>query len=516
MSWTDLILVAVLVAGVMIAMRARVGRLVLARPRCAGCRQQLTGFEMEGDARCPECGADLNGRAAVRYGRTTPYRWRFRLGLLLVLGAVLTIGGRTAQRYAKVEWAHLRPTSWVLRDLQRPERRPAAWQELVRRLDAGRLDDDDIAVAVEDVIGMLEQGMVVPIDGRGKARPPSKLLMQVLAEGRVSETQMERLIVAAVESGLAVDLHPRVRWRDWASFAVSSRLRQVMGEQRLVHLRAVRDANGNELPVGHHAAGFGYGPPDHSRESLSAGGGTYLEGRVRVPLSPGEHELTFVFDLGAAAEGVVPAKRPGAPERWPDTRHRWTATRTARIEVVDPKHGEPVFDLVPSGAIPPGPGGPSTLGLDEQMRRRVRIAGWRIGAQHGVETVSLDMRVASDEDLTLAFDIILRFDGQQRKFGTCTVVAGARTGRGGRPVGVTGLRAALPDDLSTIDVILRSNPSLVENTLGVERVWGGELVFEDIPMVNAASPPPPPPSGSRSSGAGGIGFGPGSRSRPPQ
>ena len=83
LSWLGLLL-ACLLGGIAAIVIGRRGRRVNDHPICRACGFDVVGIAAGGSAaRCPECGADLNGRRATRIGR------RERSSALIVVGAVL-------------------------------------------------------------------------------------------------------------------------------------------------------------------------------------------------------------------------------------------------------------------------------------------------------------------------------------------------------------------------------------------------------------------------------------------
>jgi len=462
MVWTDLILVAVLVVGVLIAQRSRIGRPVLSRPRCAGCRYELTGLEIDDThPRCPECGADVTAPDAVLFGRMRPRRWGFRIGVLLVLVPVLMIGGRTVQRYSGLQWSQFRPATWVVRDLGRPEKAQAAWLELERRYEAGQLGGDAVAAITEIMLADLEQGVppTRPVWRRG-------LLETFLLEGRFTKSQTERLVVATLENGLDPKLRTKARRDGWLAFRIGENRSSSRLFGRLLYLRAVRDEAGNELQLKDH-----FGRPlrdDVDAENPSAGGTFALSSQALVRLPVGTHELTFELDVGAFG-GTRARPRPGPPEDWPETLHRWKTARTVRVEVVDLEPGE----FIVEGVRDPS--------LADEIRNLVKIKGWRRARTVGRNRqLRLELELGGLPDMALAFDVFMRVDDREVKIGSCT------SKQGGRSRGTSGLTRTspqMPEDFSDV-LIFRANPGLVEDDPGVDRVWVGELIFDGVKVIN--------------------------------
>src|SRR5678815_3490234 len=78
--------------------------------------------------------------------------------------------------------------------------------------------------------------------------------------------------------------------------------------------------------------------------------------------------------------------------------------------------------------------------------------------------------------VNLAFDLLWRADGREGRIGAVTQPAGESWMRGRRTFGRDG--SGFPEGSQTVDVVLRSNPKLVEERADYPSIWEGEIVIK--------------------------------------
>lgn len=106
--WPFLAAVTCTIAGLAMAMMALRGRRRDTHPVCRRCRFDLIG--LTGPAVCPECGAGLAARGAVRRGNRVPRPWALGLGVTL-----LAAGMWGSWRWgSRMDWMRLMPDSWLV------------------------------------------------------------------------------------------------------------------------------------------------------------------------------------------------------------------------------------------------------------------------------------------------------------------------------------------------------------------------------------------------------------------
>jgi len=128
------------------------GRSLPAGPRCRKCEYDLTGLTSE---RCPECG-NVIAETGVVHVRRQRRRGAIVLSVLLLLPsvAVLVSWPKVLQYKANV-YPNL-PTSWLLSDCRSadPDRSRIAYWQLLRRLQAGELDNAQVAALKANALAL--------------------------------------------------------------------------------------------------------------------------------------------------------------------------------------------------------------------------------------------------------------------------------------------------------------------------------------------------------------------------
>lgn len=134
-----LIVLSILIAGggvALVGVGLR-GRLVNPRPHCRRCNYELTGLRHT--RRCPECGARIGSRAnrvrGLRRRRSGP----ILVGLALLLISVVPLTIHLVNNVWKIDGNALKPTWYVMQELDVPQTRDAALDELAKRSRAGKL-----------------------------------------------------------------------------------------------------------------------------------------------------------------------------------------------------------------------------------------------------------------------------------------------------------------------------------------------------------------------------------------
>ncbi|TVQ33364.1 MAG: hypothetical protein EA376_02385 [Phycisphaeraceae bacterium] len=148
-SFTIILLIFLAVAGVVMLTLGRGVRRENAHPHCRRCRYDLTGLALESpDARCPECGAGLGGKRAVRTGERRRRPWMLVTGISLLTIAT-GAGGVHGWRIAtSLDWKVALKPEWLLEmdtSSTDPDVSYAATVELAKRAVEGRLGGKRLA-----------------------------------------------------------------------------------------------------------------------------------------------------------------------------------------------------------------------------------------------------------------------------------------------------------------------------------------------------------------------------------
>ena len=145
-----LIAVAIcLASGVALVVHGLRGRRTDDHPLCRRCGYDLTGSR--GGERCPECGADLSRRRAVRVGHRTRRRRPLAAGLAALFVALTTAGVDGYLRVRHVDPTPYKPVWWLRHDLDAaaPGVRDEALAELTARPLSGRLSPSQVAAVAD-------------------------------------------------------------------------------------------------------------------------------------------------------------------------------------------------------------------------------------------------------------------------------------------------------------------------------------------------------------------------------
>ncbi len=190
------------------------------------------------------------------------------------------------------------------------------------------------------------------------------------------------------------------------------------------------------------------------------------------PLAPGRHlvrgEVLSAFVSAEDAAGL-----PGnAPSK------EWPPFKSQRLRVF-----EAALDVFASDAVlvtlTTEPGwDPQAFGVLDPKPIIVRSSG--AGASVVIQLVSDHVKAGGATKLAMSFDATVRL-------GNAVYPAGSIWGElnGGRRTWGDALGASvspLNPAIRTADLVLTPNPTLIESRPGVDRIWGGEVVFRDIPL----------------------------------
>ena len=134
---TAIIGLLVIVGVALLAIGLR-GRRIDDHPLCRRCGYDLTGGGSVG--RCPECGADLARRRAVRVGHRARQSGLVVMGIVLLLPSAAALAVGSVARARGVDPTPFKPAWWLRRDLNGgPALRDRALAELTARVAVGRL-----------------------------------------------------------------------------------------------------------------------------------------------------------------------------------------------------------------------------------------------------------------------------------------------------------------------------------------------------------------------------------------
>jgi hypothetical protein len=412
-------------AGVLLVRRGyfprRTGRTV----HCPRCDYDVRRI---GPMWCPECGNDLLVTGVTR-GDRRPNRALGRLGVVLIL---LPLGIGARESYRRVDWYSYRPAGTVIRDLDSTNAATAgrAWRELQRRGDV-----NDLSPAAEASIADLELAALGRV-------PPHPLLAKLEDDlwrrwkrGALSPAQADRLFGSYLV----------VNW--------SFRPKVLVG-QDLPYRIAVTDKLPPEyfwhidlIPAGGEEPVASLDWLEFKLNPVSAG---IVTGSASPTAGPRVLDLTERLSVYANAVGAGPTPL-------------WSAQRPRRVDVrvlAAAEKGLPPEFV----AVVPNPD------LADDVKSSCHVPG--VSRYGGM--LMLTVR-SFGPPVNLAMDVLARGDGREVCIGTVAWAAGER--------GERNLAAPAPGLPAQVDIILRTNAAAAAATVDVSEVWGGEVVFPDIRII---------------------------------
>lgn len=395
-------------------------------PHCRRCNYALTGLSSE---RCPECGQSLSPKTIVHGER------RRRPGLGLLGGFLLLMAVANAAIILagdRVKWYQLKPTSWVIEDAADASQPIAvrAWEELMRRGEAGKLTEGDENQMTE--LALLEQanGTPGPIGGQ---------LLQYLgrraADGKLSVDQRTRFI----DQGMR--------------FTLTARQKIARGDPLVYRLDYTGRGAGSTAWW--------------SRISPVA---IRVDGEL-VEMT-GSTTSTTMFGGGGAMTSDTAFARPGTHTLAIDVDHE---IRTRPVEGGEPFAKRLVTLTTTFTVLPDRPDDVVKMVEDGDVHAKL----------HNAITVNRVSLLSNSSDLNVrltcrtlpvnvAFEIIGRVGDQQFPIGTMALGKGRDMGYGlhARPT-----KPVKPGE--PITIILRSSDSVARRTVDIYEAWKGELAYEE-------------------------------------
>ena len=477
--------VAAGVAGLVLGLLALVvgwrGRRVDDHPVCRRCGFDLFGRPAESTA-CPECGANLARRRAVRIGRRQRRRGLLACGAVLLLVSFVPLGAIGVRRARGFEWQAHKPARWLLRELDSSDTavRDAARAELMRRGAAGALDGTDVPAE------LWERALAAQAD---TSKPWDDWWGGVIENARMRDRLPQPLWERYVRQAYPLELKvaPSVRRGEPLPFGVAP------GRRRAGKLLDVWKVD---------AAAWQLGPLAGDRPRAPR-----IEGTM-APLAP------FVGNRSHAASPLLAGRtRRPAPTAFPGANRR--GIRLRELGVFTPHMLDALGDgehelrlnlellvrdlrgvaagrrwrteriVVPVAAtVTLNPTEFVALEQDATRAAALHAAVRVVRCAHGPPRQAGAFLVAAEFELqiavagpaeALACRVFVRRGPELWEVGTLACEEGARRT-------ITVMHGALPDVLGDrCDVVLRPSVT-VARSAGLMEAWGGELVFRDVPI----------------------------------
>ena len=461
--------VVTLCFGGVLLFSGRRGRKVDNHPLCRRCGYDLTGLPAEQE-RCSECGADLRRSRAVRRGQ------RETRGLFVAAALVLFLPGLAALVYSgrraavEIDWQRHKPVSWLLRESAGADvaRRDAAIGELKRRLDQDELPQSQLTKVADRALAHqanLSQAWLLQW---------GDLIEDAHTRGTLSQAQWKQYALQAATLSLTV--RPRIRRGDPVVLSL--------------HLPSARaSAKGGVNAV----ATFDINDVTVNGRRLVSVPRSWLPTRSWLP-------LTFQ---------AAPVTMPVSTYELETDERTWSALSDGpqqidcRVSVA--VYSQEVRNLIPIPGTPrPEPIGTTELKLsasftllpanqssvelvkDESLANavkhsiRVGNAALPILYKNGDE-VSVDLYPANAPPVGIVCDLFLRSGSQEWPAGQFTCGIGFEGGMGTLRANVAGFSG------QKMDIILRPNPSAAAKTISITKIWGNEIILQDVRVQSPRS-----------------------------
>lgn len=450
--WLFLLIVAVLL-GLVLLVVGRRGRRVDTHRLCRRCRYDLSGSDAAapgggGAAACPECGADLTHRRAVRVGNRRPRRvlaWSGGVFALLAaggLGLVLYTGA------TETDWNPHKPV-WLLRWETRnrgTSESASALDELLKRDAAGELPAGQVRSMVNDALAA--QGD----EARPWDRDWGRLVERERAAGRVGDEAWERYKRQAVVGFYSLEVRPRVQRGKPVLYRLSE------GPARLGDAKAFSVVQRDYLlfidgkRVGG-SEGLGSGGPLSGELSSTISGAVEVPAAVSEDMLVGPHRFRYEsdtvikeFDFANLSESST--VRIDGPRIVVEATFEFVAEPTQRV-VDDPSLGPEIL-----AALEPD------------------IYGWHTGGRF---QLSGNLRV-QPVPVGVAFRITARAkDGRFWELARSRVAAGDHGNWS-----LTDGKFHDPPAPDRVDLIFSPDIEGAESDTDLETVWNGALRIEDV------------------------------------
>lgn len=403
-------------------------------PYCRKCGYNLTGAISEC---CSECGSAITEKSVVR-GKRQRRLGVIIVGILCVLPAVMLAIGT----WAKVDSYKLIPVVFVANDLKSPTPSVSAkaWDELNRRIVAGQFSSSNYSSMIDACLVM---------QGRPVTLPANQLLedsVEFLGDSFLSQRMTQKQAVTFFEQGIQVEFTARP---------------QVVSGNPVPY----RISYGGRLPRASVWLKVTFGPVLlNNQQVFPASGGYSTAGRLGttqgrdgtvVCPEPGVHRLTASLVLTACTGSKFDISNA--------TKHyEWKATFSDDFEALV---SEPANYITMLGDDE------LTAGLRDCFQpRQYRYSPDGSSDYQGyIEVHRLPINVA--------FDVVVRIQGEE------THIRALVRHREESCINIWfGWQHESPF-LQSFDLVLRSNESLVRQSVDMVEAWQGELVYENIPIT---------------------------------
>lgn len=428
-----LLILVILFAGITLLKKGRWPKRIGDTPHCASCNYILTGLD---SGRCPECGDEITP-GSILHGERKARTGFVLTGSFLILLALALGGLAMSDALPSIDWYQFRPTSWLISDLDTPQKM-IAWTELQTRLTAGK-----VSAAQQD--RLTERALREQVSPSPSNTPLTDPLMTYLgqrwSDHAMTDAQEQRFFAGC--SNLTLTIRPAVGPKDDIPYLVSHNSRGPRAWAEELTDEQI-EIDGHKLPNGGGSTSF---------ENL---GGAGSFGSTIQKQKIGRHHFVLTLRIRIGKSGQNYSNLNSAyfdQERKLSADFDVLATQPAIAQVITPD----------AAAI-------SRCISTNDFR-------WWQSNQFRELEGTVDVHGAP---VSVGFDVIARIDGKEYPFGTLALPAGKQCGFCISSDKLPGIPA------KQIDIILRSSEAAARNTIDINQIWQGEIV---IPNIAVQLPP---------------------------
>ncbi len=436
------------------------GRPVWSSPSCAKCGYDLRARKPDETAECPECGADLTGPRGVRFARPSRLHrsWGLVIFALVILALPLAavLGGFLFQRYSVSSGSPMALANATVDEVvtavdDSPDE-PWAWRELETRIQTGEMSQAQVEAAVDALTSHFKAeraaGRSVHLSWQ------AGFVDLAISKNLVSDEKLEELGKVFYGPVMLESLERVEHKGKKFSFRLRSDGHGDMGSYRLLTDVARVTAGEESLKLSDIHRSF------------------QLSGYAERPSTTGRHVIQFEVVRALMSPLNMTGLSHDAPmEDWPPAVVVWRETVEAKLDVLAPGQivvkttEDPKLDPQNAIAVP-------ALSVKEVVATR-KGDKVTLAAKIDVRQNSLSVAVSGD--------VVFVIDGKRHPArGYATYQHGGRlTSRGGGPKVVVD---KFDPQVTSLDVRIEANPRHVNEWQLVETSWGGDIVFEDVPI----------------------------------
>lgn len=342
---------------------------------------------------------------------------------------------------------------------------PWAWQELGRRARAGRLVAADGDQLMDGLTTWLKRDY--PDGYPDPLHWMDNMLDTLHAENLLSEEQTIRF-QTAFQGSPRIETLPRLRESD-KSLSIRVKWRNIWHKELMgmVLLNELRTVTLDGQAVTLRNTPYPRNWNDCHREL------------VLPHLLPGKHVVRCTIESGLLLKSdLVGMDAKAKAMDWPPAKRRWIRTCAAEF-MVYPDDVE-VVTLVHDRAMNPA----AKHGLG------IKVAAVQSIQEGTAAKATVVFDLGDGMPIPISFDVSLQIDGSTYACGG--LWAHSREGRMSSSSLERHAEIPRPDaDTKTVDVHLVPNPDWVDRRAGLDRIWGKEIVFSQVPLIRYDLPRSP-------------------------